>query len=153
METSSAARADPKPWISNAISSTRLAAPSATANRALFMRPPTAVNESRPDESDSAGHQRGAQDQHDCESELPVNGAPKRSQSRGIDRGRRALPQGRPPRQELAGGVDRQEADGREQRQLRDERNAVEIVRGALLEIEHAQQPHDQDDAGGSSED
>ena len=81
-----------------------------------------------------------------------MHDAAKGVPSTGFKRGCHTLPQRGPPQQELARGIDRQEPDGREQRELGDERNAVEVVGRTLLELEHPQEPHDENHACGEAE-
>jgi len=120
------------------------------------MNPPPNINTgdeaSGANMTDTARHERCAQDEYDEARQLPMNDGANGAQFGRLDCWSRALPERRSPRKELPGGIDREQPDEREQRQLCNERNAMEVVRGALLEEEHAEEAHNQNCACGSAE-
>src|SRR5581483_4534804 len=57
------------------------------------------------------------------------------------------------PRDELQRRINREQPDHQEERELGDERDAVEVIVSALLEIEHAREANDENEARGNAVD
>src|SRR5712671_390953 len=96
------------------------------------------------DIADAPRHQRRAQDDDHDAGELRVDHPAQRTQSGGCHDRRAPLFQHAAPRHELHRRIDRSQPHRGEERELDDERDVVEIVACALLEIEHPQQADDE---------
>jgi hypothetical protein len=96
------------------------------------------------EEADPSGHhRRESHDQHHGH-QLVVDDGANLPQSRRAHVGHLARLHRRAPAQELPGRNDGGEPDEDEQAELGEERPGVEVVGGALLEVEHACEPHDE---------
>src|SRR5262245_4581494 len=100
------------------------------------------------DNTDAPRHERGTeQDQHDRD-HFEVNDQAQPPHAFVADGWRLALRKALPPASKLKRRKDREQSSNHEQRELGDERPAMEVVRRALLVVKDARQPHDQQNAG-----